>query len=70
VNCAGKVELQDISSWLSPINFMIKQSDLIEKRQEGTGQWFLDTLEYTQWVNSFRTYIWCTGIRMTLKIKF
>ena len=33
-----KAKLQTISTWLSPLNFIEKQTDLIEKRQEGTGQ--------------------------------
>ena len=32
-----------ILDWLTPIDYGLKQSDLINRRQKGTGQWLLDS---------------------------
>ena len=32
-----------IMEWLSPTDFTAQQHDIITRRQEGTGQWFLDS---------------------------
>jgi len=33
-------------AWISPTDFPAQQSDFIGRRQEGTGQWFLDAPEF------------------------
>jgi hypothetical protein len=41
---------QDIIEWLSPIDFPAQQHDIISRRQEGTAQWFLDSVEFREWL--------------------
>jgi hypothetical protein len=39
-------ERQTILQWLTPIDFVSQQHDFITRRQEGTGQWLLDSAEF------------------------
>lgn len=40
-------ELQEIADWLSPLNFFATQNDVYARRQEGTGQWLLESPLFT-----------------------
>ncbi|MCJ1471194.1 hypothetical protein MMC07_009842, partial [Pseudocyphellaria aurata] len=48
--------------WLSSTDFPAQQSDLISRRQEGTGNWFLDTPEFTEWLHEPNGTLFCPGI--------
>jgi hypothetical protein len=48
--------------WLSPDNFAAQQSDLITRKQADTGQWFIDSHEFTEWVNGTSQTLFCPGI--------
>lgn len=50
--------------WISSTTFPAQQSDLIAQRQEGIGLWFLNSPEYTQWMQADNTSstLLCTGI--------
>jgi DNA-binding MarR family transcriptional regulator len=48
--------------WLSPDSFAAQQSDLITRKQADTGQWFLDSPEFTEWVNGTSQTLFCPGI--------
>ena len=48
--------------WLSPIDFPAQQHDIISRRQEGTGQWFLDTPEFKRWLQGSDKTLFCPGI--------
>lgn len=52
----------DILNWFTPINYGLQQSDYIRKRQEGTGQWLLDSLEYQDWLQTSKQTLFCPGI--------
>ncbi|PSN59030.1 hypothetical protein BS50DRAFT_661069, partial [Corynespora cassiicola Philippines] len=39
-----------IMDWISSADFPAQQSDLVGRRQEATGLWFLDSPEFTEWV--------------------
>ncbi|KAI1876773.1 uncharacterized protein JN550_000845 [Neoarthrinium moseri] len=62
------VERQDeeknkaILNWLAPADFATQQSDLIKRRQAGTGQWLLDSPEYAKWSTSKGELLFCHGI--------
>ncbi|KAJ5159576.1 uncharacterized protein N7482_006580 [Penicillium canariense] len=43
-------KIEKIFDWLSPINPAAKQADLRRGRQQGTGQWFLETQCFQQWI--------------------
>jgi hypothetical protein len=56
--------LRKLKLWLSQTDLAAQQSDILRRRHEGTGQWFLDTPEFSEWLHkssSARTLL-CTGI--------
>lgn len=55
-------EHRAIADWLTPIDYSTQQSDLIARRQEGTGQWLLDSNEYLGWLNQSKQTLFCPGI--------
>ncbi|KAI1512286.1 Ankyrin repeat domain protein [Pyrenophora tritici-repentis] len=48
--------------WLSTSDYPAQQSDIIKRRQEGTGQWFLDAPELAYWLNESNATLLCLGI--------
>jgi hypothetical protein len=55
-------ERQAILDWLTPINFLSQQHDFITRRQEGTGQWLLDSEQFQMWLNTNKQTLFCPGI--------
>lgn len=55
-------ERQTILQWLTPIDFVSQQHDFITRRQEGTGQWLLDSVEFKAWVKTDKQTLFCPGI--------
>ncbi|PSN61088.1 hypothetical protein BS50DRAFT_652779 [Corynespora cassiicola Philippines] len=57
-----------IIDWLSSADFPAQQSDLVGRRQEATGLWFLDSPKFTEWVggssssSSPNQTLFCPGI--------
>ena len=51
-----------IMQWLSPTDFPAQQHDIISRRQEGTGQWFLDAPEFKRWLQGSDETLFCPGI--------
>jgi hypothetical protein len=58
----AKERLQ-IIEWISPLNFFPIQEDLLKKRQEGTGEWLLNSDPFVKWVSRNGQILWCPGIR-------
>ena len=56
-------ERRAVTDWLSPLNFMATQNEVLGRRQEGTGQWLLDSEKFKNWVNGTEKVLWCPGIR-------
>jgi hypothetical protein len=56
---------RSIMWWLSPLNFFRIHDDISNRRQEGTGQWLLESDEFKEWVSSSGKSILCQGIRTT-----
>jgi hypothetical protein len=48
--------------WLSTDDYGARQSDLIDRRQEGTGLWFLAHPKFTSWVEGSTRTLLCPGI--------
>lgn len=48
--------------WLSPVNSAAKQYDIISRREHGTGQWFLDSVEFNAWQHEQDRTLFCPGI--------
>ena len=55
-------EDQAILDWLTPIDYADQQSDFIGRRQEGTGQWLLESAEFHAWVETDKQTLFCPGI--------
>ena len=51
-----------ILNWLTPIDYGNQQSDFINRRQEGTGQWLLDSDEFQEWLNQSKQTLFCQGM--------
>jgi hypothetical protein len=52
----------EILDWLTLINYGPQQSDLINRRQPGTGQWLLDSEVFQTWLNTAKQTLFCPGI--------
>lgn len=55
-------EDQAILDWLTPINYGLQQHDFISRRQAGTGQWLLDSVEFQAWLAADKPTLFCPGI--------
>ena len=52
----------DILRWLTPFDYGSQQSDFLGRRQAGTGQWLLDSVEYRKWLDIDQQVLFCPGI--------
>lgn len=48
--------------WLTPVDYALQHNDYIRRRQPGTGQWLLDSVEYQSWLNTSKQTLFCPGI--------
>jgi hypothetical protein len=51
-----------VLNWLTPMEYSTQQKDFIYRRQEGTGQWLLDSSEFKAWVKTQNQTLFCPGI--------
>ncbi|KXG49201.1 uncharacterized protein PGRI_030710 [Penicillium griseofulvum] len=51
-----------ILEWLSAVDYTLQQRDLLDRRQEGTGQWLLASEEYKHWLDTRGATLFCPGI--------
>ncbi len=49
-------------NWLAPADFSNQHTDIISRRQEGTGEWLLSSKEYMQWRTGIQRLLLCPGI--------
>ncbi|KAK2130441.1 hypothetical protein NOF04DRAFT_1142600, partial [Fusarium oxysporum II5] len=52
----------EILDWLTPVDYGRQQSDYFGNRQQGTGQWFLESAEYQEWLDADGKTLFCPGI--------
>ncbi|OPB45095.1 ankyrin repeat protein [Trichoderma guizhouense] len=52
----------EILNWLTNIDYGPQQSDNLQRRQPGTGQWLLDSTEYSTWLKTDKQTLFCPGI--------
>ncbi|KAH7382754.1 ankyrin repeat-containing domain protein [Phaeosphaeria sp. MPI-PUGE-AT-0046c] len=59
-----RTHLDNLRKWLSQTDFPNQQSDILRRRHQRTGQWFLDTPEFADWFNPSTpgATLLCTGI--------
>lgn len=55
-------EHRAILDWLTPTDYTLQKSDFLARRQEGTGQWFLESNEFQRWLNTSKQTLFCPGI--------
>jgi hypothetical protein len=57
-----------VCNWLSPLSgeFEKKQLDTfnLKGRQDGIGNWLVETNEFKDWLNGTGKPLWCRGSRM------
>lgn len=51
-----------ILQWLSDSDYSRPHNDNIHRRQNGTGQWLLNSEEYQSWLSASRQKLFCPGI--------
>lgn len=55
-------ENQKILDWLTPTDYTTQQSDILRRREEGTGQWLLERAEFISWSSTKQQTLFCLGI--------
>ncbi|KAN0073087.1 hypothetical protein V8E54_009201 [Elaphomyces granulatus] len=53
--------------WLSPIDYAELQSDTLRNREAGTGEWFLKSTPFIEWLEGKKKTLFCPGIPGTGK---
>lgn len=53
--------IQDILNWISTADYAYQQNDIIRRRQEGTGKWFLECAEFRAWIQGTQKTLFCPG---------
>ncbi|KFZ00163.1 hypothetical protein V500_01159 [Pseudogymnoascus sp. VKM F-4518 (FW-2643)] len=53
---------QTVLDWLTPVDFATQQNDFFSRREEGTGQWLLESAEFQEWVDINQQVLFCPGI--------
>ncbi|KAF7343972.1 ANK-REP-REGION domain-containing protein [Mycena venus] len=51
-----------VIDWLSPINFFVRQADILKVWEKGTGGWLLADPIFKKWESSSGRTLWCSGI--------
>ncbi|KAK5995175.1 Ankyrin repeat domain-containing protein 50 [Cladobotryum mycophilum] len=57
-----KEENRRVLDWLTPVNYGPQQSDYLKRRQSGTGQWLLQSIEFRNWLTTSKKTLYCSGI--------
>ena len=56
------MSFQGALKWLSSLDYVSQQSEIFAKRQPGTGQWLLDSLEFRRWMDTPGSTLFCPGV--------
>ncbi|KAF3230010.1 hypothetical protein TWF191_000249 [Orbilia oligospora] len=54
----------EVLDWLTPIDYTSQQTDYLNQRQQGTGEWLLNSTEYNNWLtaDTGKKVLFCPGI--------
>ena len=55
-------ECRRIENWLCTVDYGAQQSDFINRREEGTGLWLLESNSFQNWVSGDERTLFCPGI--------
>ncbi|KAJ7453117.1 hypothetical protein FB451DRAFT_1100410 [Mycena latifolia] len=58
----ASAERAEIIEWLSPLNFFLRQADILSTRQPGTGEWLLEDQLFKNWKSRMGKTVWCRGM--------
>jgi Cdc6-like AAA superfamily ATPase len=53
---------REILEWICPGDYSIQHRDYIDRRQPDTGEWFLQSPRYQEWVQSEQSTLFCPGM--------
>jgi hypothetical protein len=56
-------ERRKILNWISKFNYWKDHVDYFARAGDGTGQWFLGSVEYKSWIEGGKRFLWCRGDR-------
>jgi Cdc6-like AAA superfamily ATPase len=56
------LQRRTIIEWLTRIDYSTQQSDFIGRRQEGTGQWLLNSDKFQSWLKTAKQTLFCQGM--------
>jgi Cdc6-like AAA superfamily ATPase len=51
-----------VLNWLTSVDYGPQQTDFIKRKQDGTGQWLLDSKEFQMWLETDKQTLFCPGI--------
>ncbi|KAJ5114064.1 hypothetical protein N7456_002598 [Penicillium angulare] len=58
----SRKEDHEVLDWLMPLSYGHQQSQSLNLRQSGTGQWFLSSPQYQHWLESSNQTLFCPGM--------
>lgn len=53
--------MNTMMNYFSPVSFSEKQNEIFSQRQPGTGQWFINSPTFQEWLRSPGATLWCPG---------
>ncbi|KAJ7605877.1 ankyrin repeat-containing domain protein [Roridomyces roridus] len=53
---------EEIIEWYSPVNFFLRQADIFNTHQPGTGRWLLETDSFKRWESCTGNILWGRGM--------
>jgi hypothetical protein len=67
----GRKEKEELLNWISLLDFEEVHDNIYKKKHAGTGEWLLQTSQFSAWDNSqSSTLLWCYGKRKSLCISY
>jgi hypothetical protein len=66
INMFADERRQRIYEWLSAPDPSISHNTVCEKRQSGTGSWFIEGEFFKEWKSHQNSFLWLQAIRMSL----
>ncbi|GFF54553.1 hypothetical protein IFM46972_10053 [Aspergillus udagawae] len=58
----ARKEDYDLLNWITPDDYGPLQSDHFRRRQAGTGEWLLNSMEFQKWLKTRQETLFCPGI--------